>query len=96
MRRPARECRGQPHPSRLARGTAPAEIWIVPQFARIANGSVGHRRIDSLAVQAFSNPLCAARNLKSAGEDYLGVVNTRFVPSSASTINFPRENGVGL
>ena len=55
-----------------------------------------HRRIDSLAVQVLSNPLCAARNLKSAGEDYSGVVNTHFVPSSELTIDFPHENGAGL
>ncbi len=36
------------------------------------------------------------RNLKSAGEYYLGVVNTHFVPNSASTINFPLENGARL
>ncbi len=34
--------------------------------------------------------------LKSAGEDYLGIVNSHFVPNSASTIDFPHENGVGL
>src|SRR6184192_1034089 len=32
---------GQPLPSRLARGTAPAEIRLVPQFAGIANGPRG-------------------------------------------------------
>jgi hypothetical protein len=34
--------------------------------------------------------------LKSAGEDYLGVFNTHLVPNSASTIDFPHENGAGL
>jgi len=34
--------------------------------------------------------------LKSAGEDYLGIVNAHFSPNSASTIDFPHENGAGL
>jgi len=34
--------------------------------------------------------------LKSAGEDYSGVVIFDFVPNSASTIDFPHENGAGL
>jgi len=34
--------------------------------------------------------------LKSAGQDYLGIFNTHLVPNSASTIDFPHENGAGL
>ena len=76
--------------------TASAEIRLVPQFAGIATVPVDHRRIDSLAVQVLSNPLCAARSLKSAGEDYLGVLDARFSSNSAWMIDFPYENGAGL
>jgi hypothetical protein len=32
---------------------------------------------------------------KSAGEDYLGVVNAYFGQNSSSTIDFPHKNGAG-
>jgi len=83
------------HRDYIARGTAP------PKSGK-CRSSLGLRTIPwiiaALIPRRFrflSNLLCAARNLKSAGEDYSGVVNTHFVPNSASTIDFPHENGAG-
>jgi hypothetical protein len=59
--------------------------------------------IDSLRHFQLSSPLAhnhrdLKSTTKSAGEDYLGFgfINAHFSPNSASTIDFPHENGAGL
>ena len=62
----------------------------------VDSGGNDRKIIDSW--RRFNGPVVAQspRNLKSAGEDYSGVVSAHFGPNSASTIDFRHENGAGL